>query len=51
MQSMKWALPDPEWSVWFNEMLKAHPEGGDLEMAHTVAMFDWASLGDGVVVM
>lgn len=50
MQSMSWALSDPQRSVWFNDMLKAYQESGDLALAHTVAMFDWKSIDDCLLV-
>lgn len=50
MQSMKWALSDPERSGWFNDMLKAYQESGDLALAHMVWMYDWKGLGEGPLV-
>lgn len=49
-QSMHEALSDPVRSRWFKNISIPYQENGGLSTTHTVAMLDWAGLGEGLLV-
>ena len=49
-QSMAWAAEDPIKSVWFDEMMRAYQQSSQFALHHTVVGYDWAALGDGLLV-